>query len=77
MYARVCTQGTNSFEGVIHPHSFEGAFQIDTVEGVHACACMCTVHIFKSQPLFLQYFLMFAICFLNRYYVPFPHINII
>ena len=36
MYARVFAQGTNSFEGVMHPDRFEGVFWIDTVEGVHA-----------------------------------------
>ena len=41
----VCTymQGTDSFEGVMHPNIFEGIFQIDTVEGVHAWACMFNV----------------------------------
>ena len=44
MYARVCMQGTDSFDGVIHTDSFESVFWMDTFEGVHLCACMCTVH---------------------------------
>ena len=40
-----CTQGTNRFEGVIHPARFEGVFWTDIVEGVHLFARICTVHI--------------------------------
>ena len=44
MYARACAQGTDSLECVIHPDSFECVFRMGTVEGVHVCVCMCTVH---------------------------------
>ena len=50
MCARVCANGTDSSEGVMHPDSFEGVFRIDTVEGVHSCVCMCMV-----QPTSLQF----------------------
>ena len=44
VYAYVCVQGTDSFKSVMHPDRFEDVFRIETVEGVHACACMCKVH---------------------------------
>ena len=48
MYALVCAHGIDSFEGAMHQNSFKGVLQIDTVEGEHACACMCTVQIIKE-----------------------------
>ena len=45
MYAHVCAQGTDSFEGIMHSDSFEGVFRIYIIKVVHACACMYTVHI--------------------------------
>ena len=36
----VCAQGTDSSEDVIQHDSLEGVFRMDTVEGVHVCACM-------------------------------------
>ena len=38
-------QGTDSFKGVIFSDSFESVFWMDTVEVMHVCTCMCTVHI--------------------------------
>ena len=37
------SQGANIFESVIYPDSFESVFRMDTVKGVHVCACMSTV----------------------------------
>ena len=44
MHGATRAQGTDSFECVIHSDSFKSVFWMDTVEGVHVCACMCTVH---------------------------------
>ena len=44
MYAHVCAHGTDRFEGVMYPGSFEDVFRIEDDEGMHACSCMCTVH---------------------------------
>ena len=42
MYLHVAMrmQGTASFESVITTASFNSVFWMDTVEGVHVCACM-------------------------------------
>ena len=44
MYARVCAKGTDSFDSVMNPDSFESVFRIDTVKGVDACDFMWTLH---------------------------------
>ena len=42
MYVNGATRakGTNSFDGVILPDSFESVFMMENVEGVHVCVCM-------------------------------------
>ena len=57
VHVAIHAQGTDIFEGVIHPDIFEGVFQMDTVKGVHICACMYMVHshkIFNNPKHFLQ-----------------------
>ena len=36
----VCAQGIERSKGLIQHDSLEGVFRMDTVEGVHVCACM-------------------------------------
>ena len=44
MYACEWALVNDISEGAIYSNSFDSVFQMDTVGGMHVCACMCTVH---------------------------------